>query len=279
MKKKLIGTLVLAGLTLLGACGGENTDAGNQTNDSQEEVEISVVGSTTVQPLAELLSEAYEGINPNILVTISGGGSSVGVKSASEQSADIGMASREIKDSEIEECPEIVIHTIARDGIAIVAYPDLDVDGITMEQARAIFAGEITDWSEVGGMAGYITVAAREEGSGTRSAFEDLVMDESLITETAILQPSNGAIRTTVATTPGSIAFISFGYLDNSTKPMAIDGTLPTAENVNSGSYPVVRPLNMVTYGEPTGAVSEWLEFIVGEDGQAIVAAEGYLPI
>ena len=279
MKKKLIGTLVLAGLTLLGACGGENTDAGNQTNDTQEEVEISVVGSTTVQPLAELLSEAYEGINPNILVTISGGGSSVGVKSASEQSADIGMASREIKDSEIEECPEIVIHTIARDGIAIVANPELDVDGITMEEARAIFAGEITDWSEVGGAAGIITVAAREEGSGTRSAFEDLVMDESLITETAILQPSNGAIRTTVATTPGSIAFISFGYLDNSTKPVAIDGALPTPENVNAGSYPVVRPLNMVTYGEPTGAVSEWLEFIVGEDGQAIVAAEGYLPI
>ncbi len=271
MKKNLIGIIALTGAILLGGCGETSTVDGA--------VEVSVVGSTTVQPLAELLSEAYEVINPNILVTISGGGSSVGVKSASEQTADIGMASREIKDSEIQECPEIIIHTIARDGIAIVAYPETNIDGMTMEQARAIFAGEITDWSEVGGTAGVITVAAREEGSGTRSAFEDLVMDESLITETAILQPSNGAIRTTVATTPGSIAFVSFGYLDDSTKPLAIDGALPTAENVNAGSYPVVRPLNMVTYGEPTGAVAEWLEFIVGEDGQAIVAAEGYLPI
>lgn len=269
MKRKTAAMIVLVSMTILGACG--EPAAGT--------VEISVVGSTTVQPLAELLSEAYEGIDPSVLVTVSGGGSSVGVKSVAEQTAEIGMASREIKDSEIQECSEIVIHTIAQDGIAIVVNPDLDVHGITMEQARGIFAGEITDWSEVGGMAGMITVAAREEGSGTRAAFEDLVMDDALISATAILQPSNGAIRTTIASTPGSIAFISFGYLDNSTRPMAIGGALPTSKNVSNGSYPVVRPLNMVTYGKPAGAVAEWLEFILGEDGQAIVAAEGYLPI
>lgn len=280
MKRKIAGLIALVPVILLGACGepGDGTpdDIGAE---SVETVELSVVGSTTVQPLAELLSEAYEAIDPNVLVTVSGGGSSVGVKSASEQTADIGMASREIKDSEIQECPEIVIHTIARDGIAIVSSLDVDVDGVTMEEARKIFAGEITDWSEVGGTPGMIIIAAREEGSGTRSAFEDLVMDDAFISETAILQPSNGAIRTTIASTPGSIAFISFGYLDDSTKPMAIDGALPTSENVNAGTYPVVRPLNMVTYGEPTGAVAEWLEFIIGEDGQAIVAAEGYLPV
>ncbi len=279
MKKNIIRIIALAGLILPGACGQPETGEQGAGATGSEAVEISVVGSTTVQPLAELFSEAYEAINPSILVTVSGGGSSVGVKSAAEQTADIGMASREIKDSEIQDCPEIVVHTIARDGIAIVVNPDLDVDGITMEQARGIFAGEITDWSEVGGAAGMITVASREEGSGTRSAFEDLVMGDALVSELAILQPSNGAIRTTVASTPGCIAFISFGYLDSSTKPMAIDGALPSAENVSAGSYPVVRPLNMVTYGEPTGAVAEWLEFIVGEDGQAIVAAEGYLPI
>lgn len=272
----------MTSMMLLGACGEpgvETPDADGTSTEAVETVEISVVGSTTVQPLAELLSEAYEAIDPNVLVTVSGGGSSVGVKSASEQSADIGMASREIKASEIQECPEIVIHTIARDGIAIVVNPDVDVDELSIDEARAIFAGEITDWSEVGGTPGIITVASREEGSGTRSAFEDLVMEDAFISATAILQPSNGAIRTTVVTTPGSITFISFGYLDDSTKPIAIDGAFPTPENVNEGSYPVVRPLNMVTYGEPTGAVAEWLEFILGEDGQAIVAAEGYLPI
>ena len=218
-------------------------------------------------------------MDPNVIVTVSGGGSSVGVKSVSEQSAGIGMASREIRDSEIAECPEIVIHTIARDGIAIVTSHDVDVTDITLEEARGIFAEEITDWAEVGGTPGLVTIVSREEGSGTRSAFEDIVMDESLIGANAILQPSNGAVRTTVASTPGSIAYISFGYLDERTVPMAIDGALPTTENVADGSYPVVRPLNMVTYGEPEGKIAKWLQFIVSEDGQAVVAAEGYLPV
>ena len=280
LKRKLIGILALAAMALISACGEGTETANGGTEPAQNEtVEISVVGSSTVQPLAELLSEAYEAVDPNVIVTVSGGGSSVGVKSASEQSADIGMASREIKDSEIEECPQIVIHTIARDGIAIVASPDVDVESITLEQARAIFSGEITDWAEVGGTPGAITIVSREEGSGTRAAFEELVMDEALIGENAILQPSNGAVRTTVTSTPGAIAYISFGYLDDSTRQMAIDGALPTPENVESGAYPVVRPLNMVTYGEPEGAVAEWIQFILSEDGQAVVAAEGYLTV
>ena len=280
LKRKLIGILALAAMALISACGeGTETANGGTEPVQNETVEISVVGSTTVQPLAELLSEAYEAVDPNVIVTVSGGGSSVGVKSASEQSADIGMASREIKDSEIEECPQIVIHTIARDGIAIVASMDVDVESITLEQARAIFSGEITDWAEVGGTPGAITIVSREEGSGTRAAFEELVMDEALIGENAILQPSNGAVRTTVTSTPGAIAYISFGYLDDSTRQMAIDGALPTPENVESGAYPVVRPLNMVTYGEPEGAVAEWIQFILSEDGQAVVAAEGYLTV
>lgn len=280
MNRKLAAIFALSLMVPFTACG-ESEDAADGTEEpaQEETVEISVVGSTTVQPLAELLSEAYEAVDPNVIVTVSGGGSSVGVKSASEQSADIGMASREIKDSEIAECPEIVIHTIARDGIAIVTSHDVDVENMTIEQARGVFAGEITDWSELGGTAGMITIVSREEGSGTRSAFEDLVMDEALIGENAILQPSNGAVRTTVTSTPGSIAYISFGYLDDSTKPMPIDGSLPTGENVAAGLYPVVRPLNMVTYGEPQGKIAEWLQFIVSEDGQAVVASEGYLPV
>lgn len=281
LKRKQIAIFALALMTLFSACGEGESSAtdGNGEPAQAETVEISVVGSTTVQPLAELLSEAFEAVDPSVIVTVSGGGSSVGVKSASEQSADIGMASREIKNSEIEECPQLVIHTIARDGIAIVTSMDVDVNDITIEQARGIFAGEITDWSEVGGTAGMITFVSREEGSGTRAAFEDLVMDESLIGENAILQPSNGAVRTSVTSMPGAIAYISFGYLDESTQQMAIDGALPTPENVESGAYPVVRPLNMVTYGEPQGAIADWLQFIMSEDGQAVVAAEGYLSV
>ncbi|MBD3278348.1 MAG: phosphate ABC transporter substrate-binding protein PstS family protein [Candidatus Aegiribacteria sp.] len=241
--------------------------------------DIEVAGSTTVQPLAEKLAEAYENINSDVRITVQGGGSSVGVRSAADGTADIGNASRAVKESELTEYPELVIHTIARDGISIVTHPDVPVDGMTIEDVRGIFAGEITNWSEVGGPDQMITVVAREEGSGTRAAFEEMVMDEALIGLDAILLPSNGAVRTTVSTTPNSIGFLSFGYIDSSVNPLAINGVDATLENAGSGLYPVVRPLNMITSGEPSGSVADWLEFIFSDDGQAIVADEGYVPV
>jgi phosphate transport system substrate-binding protein len=241
--------------------------------------EIIVSGSTTVQPLAELLAERYEATHGDVQIVVQGGGSSVGVKSISNGTAHIGMASREIKASEIEENPEMVVHVIARDGIAIVTCPGSGVDELTMDEVRDIFAGNITNWSQVGGSDGMITVVAREEGSGTRAAFEEMVMGDELIGLDAILQPSNGAVRTTVATTPGSIAFLSFGYLDDSTSPIRVNGAAPTPENAANGSYPVVRPLNMVTQGAPTGSIAGWLEYILGDEAQELVASEGYLPV
>jgi phosphate transport system substrate-binding protein len=137
----------------------------------------------------------------------------------------------------------------------------------------------ITNWSEVGGPAMPIIVVSREEGSGTRGAFEELVLGDALMAESAILQPSNGAVRTTCSTTPGAVAYLSFGYLDSSVKTIAVDGTHPTPENVAAGTYPVYRPLNMITNGQPSGIAAAWLEFILSDEGQAIVVAEHYLPV
>ncbi len=255
----------------------ENIVAGNR--ESSLEGELSLVGSTSIQPLAEVLAESFETLEPGVDVYVQGGGSSLGVRSAADRSADIGMASREIKLSEVQEYPELVVHTIARDGIAVVSGPGCSVKSLTKEQARRIFAGEITDWNEVGGEDLLITVVAREEGSGTRAAFEEMVMEDAAIVDNAILQPSNGAVRTTVSITPGAIGFLSFGYLDDQTETIAIDGVFPSEENAASGRYTIVRPLNMVTYGQPDIITSAFLDFVSGEDGQAIVAGEGYLPV
>ncbi len=266
-------------LALLGAaCGGSNEETDTALDDTLEG-ELNIAGSTTVQPLAEVLAESFEALEPGVTVYVQGGGSSVGVRSAADRSADIGMASREVKPSELNEHPELVVHTIARDGIAIVTEPGCVVENLTMEQVRQIFAGEITSWSEVGGEDLIITVVAREEGSGTRSAFEDMVMEDDLIVDNAILQPSNGAVRTTISITPGTIGFLSFGYLDDQTKAIAIDGFLPTDENASSGEYSIVRSLNMITHGESEEKAGAFLEFVLSEDGQAIVAQEGYLPV
>lgn len=243
---------------------------------------ISVAGSTTVQPLAEKLAEAFHAQNPSVQIDVQGGGSSVGVKSVGQGQVDVGMASREIKQSELDEYTDLKVFTIARDGIAIVVHPGVAVEELTKDQVKAIFAGEITNWSEVGGPDKAIVVVAREEGSGTRAAFEEMVMggeEGPAIVDTAILQPSNGAVRTTVSTTPDSIGFLSFGYLDQSVKALAIDGVEATETNAATGAYPIVRPLNMMTKGEPSGVVKAWLDFILSDAGQAMVREEGYIAV
>ena len=289
----LMSLLVLAMLvTLVGCqCGGTETPAATtapQATDAPKATDkpagmsgtISLAGSTTVQPVAEKLGEAFKAANPDVQIDVQGGGSSVGVKSAGEGTVDIGNASREIKDSEIDTYPDLVIHTIARDGIAIVVNPGVTVDGLTKAEVQAIFAGEIANWSEVGGPDKAIVVVSREEGSGTRAAFEEMVMgEEAMIVDTAILQPSNGAVKTTVSTTDDAIGFLSFGYLDASVKAVDIDGVKATVDNAKSGTYPIVRPLNMLTNGEPTGVVKAFLDFVMSAEGQAVVEEEGYLSI
>jgi len=243
--------------------------------------QIQIAGSTTVQPLAEVLGEAFMALNPDLKIEVQGGGSSVGVTSAGEGTVDIGNASRNVKDSEFEAFPELQVYTIAYDGIAIVTHPDLQLPSLSIEQVRDIFAGEITNFSEVGGPDETIVVVSREEGSGTRAAFEELVMEvgeEKVIFEMALLQQSNGQVRTTVASTPNSIGYLSFGFLDDSTNPVEIDGAAPTTDNVKNGSYPIFRPLNMLTNGAPGDLAQAFLDFILGSEGQAIVA-EDYITV
>jgi phosphate transport system substrate-binding protein len=252
--------LILAALALAG-CG----QGASRT--------ITEAGSTTVQPVAEKLAAAFMQKNPDVTITIQGGGSSVGIKSAADGTVDIGAASRELKSDE----PKLVTHLLARDGIAIIVHPSNAVTGLTKEQVVKIFAGEITNWSQVGGSSGTITVISREEGSGTRGAFEEMIMGTTLITENAILQPSNGALRTAVSTTPLAIGFLSLGYIDNTIKALAIDGVACTVENCKTGKYPIVRPLFFLTKEQPVGLVKEFIDFCLGSEGQKIVEQEGYL--
>jgi phosphate transport system substrate-binding protein len=242
---------------------------------------LSLAGSTTVQPLAEVLGEAFMEMYPDVVIEVQGGGSSVGVTSAGEGTVDIGMASRAIKDSEFETFPELQVFVIARDGIAIVTNPGIKVPSLSVAQVRDIFAGEITNFSEVGGPDAPITIVSREEGSGTRAAFEELVMEheeEKVISENALLQQSNGQVRTTVSTTPNTIGYLSFGFLDDSTAPVPIDGVEPTVDNVKNDSYPIARPLNMLTQGAPDELAQAFLDFILSDEGQEIVA-EDYISI
>jgi phosphate transport system substrate-binding protein len=291
MRRFFLFSLLIATL-LLSACGpaAEPTAAPTKPpapSGAGLSGQLQLAGSTTVQPIAEKLAEAFMSKNPDLVIEIQGGGSSVGVTSAGEGTVDIGNASRDVKDSELEKFPTLKIFTIAYDGIAVVTHPDTKLSSLSVEQVRDIFAGEITNFSEVGGPDAPITVVSREEGSGTRAAFEELVMaykdaagesQEKVITEKALLQQSNGQVRTTVATTPNSIGYLSFGFLDESTAPAPIDGVEPSVANVKNGSYPIFRPLNMLTNGEPSELAKAFIDFILSEDGQTIVA-EDYITV
>jgi phosphate transport system substrate-binding protein len=265
--------LVLA-LTPAG-CGETTTTRTTTTAPGGLSGEITEAGSTTVQPVAESLAAAFMAKYPDVTVVIQGGGSSTGVKSAAEGTVDIGAASRELKPNEVGT---VVEHVLARDGIAIIAHPTQTVGDLSVEQVKRIFTGEITNWSQVGGADEGINVVAREEGSGTRAAFEEMVMGEDLITPTAILQPSNGAVRTTVSGDPNAIGFLSFGYMDSSIKALSIDGVAPNIENAVNGSYSIVRPLLFLTKEPPEGLVKEFIDFCLGPEGQAIVAQD-YIPV
>ena len=255
--------------------------------DVEESGTLTLAGSTSVQPLAEELAEAYMALNPEVVVEVQGGGSSAGVAAAVDGTANIGNASRNLKDSEKEEHPELVNVEIAYDGIAIVANPGVGTLDLSVEQVRAIFSGEITNFSEVGGPDEEIIVINREASSGTRGAFTELVMEykddagekqEAEFTVDAIEQASNGNVRTFVSETPNSIGYISFGFLDDSTAPASIDGVAPSIDNVLNGSYGIFRPFNMITNGAAEGLAADFLAFVMSEAGQAIVAEE-YIPV
>jgi len=288
MRRKVfvLSTLVLVLGLMITACQPDlsvetdEPDVPGENDGSSEELsgQIQIAGSTTVQPLAEVLAEAFMDDNPDVTIEVQGGGSSVGVTSAGEGTVAIGNASRNVKESEFEEFPDLQVYTIAFDGITIVSNPDLQLLSLSIDQVKAIFAGEVTNYSEVGGPEAEIVVVSREEGSGTRAAFEELVMEsgdeEAVISEDALLQQSNGQIRTTVSTTPNAIGYISFGFLDESVNTVSIDGVEPSVVNVKNGAYPIFRPLNMLTNGDPDPLAQAFLDFILSADGQEIVAEE-----
>ena len=281
LNKKLLVTTAMALSTalLFTACGSTQNstpseNGGNNANTLSGTISIS--GSTSVQPLAQDLADVFAETNPGVMIEIQGGGSSQGIKDASTGISDIGNSSRDLKE---EEKAGITEHVIAYDAIAVVLHPTNKIDGLTGEQLKKIFSGEITNWKEVGGNDLEILVVTREAGSGTRSAFQELLgLEEktdggtrSLIREDALVADGNGPVKANIASKENAIGYISLGFADETLKRIKVDGVECTTESVMNKSYKISRPFLMLTMGEPRPEVKAFLDFILSDEGQSVV--------
>ena len=238
---------------------------------------INIAGSSSVTPVMEKLKEAYVAVNPDVQIEVQQSDSTTGMTSAAEGVCDIGMASRELKDSELSA--GLTPTVIAIDGIAVVVDPANTVEDLTKDQLTSIYDGTVTNWKDVGGNDAPIVVVGREAGSGTRGAFEELLKLEDACKYSNELD-STGAVMAKVASTPGSIGYVSLDVLDDTVKALKLDGAEPTEENIKAGKYFLSRPFVMATKGEiseQSDLVKALFDFIYSDEGSELVKSVGLI--
>jgi len=268
--KYLIG-IIVAIVVIIGAYFALAGSSNQQT--------IQIAGSTSVQPVAEKLAQAYMEKHPDVKINVQGGGTSVGITSAQQGTADIGTASSKPKDSDAQG---LVQTQIAKDGIVVVVNNDNNVSALTVNQTKDIFSGNITDWSKVGGSSGTISVITREDGSGTRDGFQNIVMggkNGTKIVSDAIVQSSTEAVLQAVKGNPNAVGYISLASLSSDVKAVTINGVAPSEQTVSDDTYKIVRPFIFLTKGEPTGIVKDFIDFTMSAEGQKIVKEAGAVPM
>lgn len=278
---KLICTALLVssvGFSFAG-CGNSSSEENGGLGNSKDKETISISGSTSVGPLMGKLAEHYESKNSNISIEINEVGSSAGIKDAINAVSDIGMSSRELKS---EEANIVKATTIAYDGIAIITNKNNPIKNITINEIKDIYTGKIKNWNEIeGGVDSPIVVVSREEGSGTRDAFQEIVgyKSEELISS-AMITNATGAVKQTVVGNKNAIGFVSFEYLDDEINIVSVENSEPKAELVKSGQYKISRPFIVVN---KEGSLSEegqrFIDFILSEEGQAMVKDNKSIPV
>ncbi|MBG0791530.1 MAG: phosphate ABC transporter substrate-binding protein [Desulfovibrionaceae bacterium] len=251
--------------------------AGDLDAFAGKEGTISIAGGTAHIPVMKDAAKAIMTANPAIRITIAGGGSGVGIQKVGEGLVNIGNSGRKASDAEVSKYG-LVMFPFAVDGVATVVHADNPVQGLTGDQVRAIFAGEVSNWKEVGGNDGAINVYARDESSGTRDVFWKKLLKKGTVVTSANVVPSNGAMKLAVSKDPNAIGYVSIGHLDGSVKAPALDGVVVNQEAAKSGQYPVVRKLYMNTKGQPEGIVKSFVEYITGPDCVEYIKSAGYIP-
>ncbi|MCJ7739921.1 phosphate ABC transporter substrate-binding protein [Candidatus Microgenomates bacterium] len=238
---------------------------------------VRLAGSTAFLPFAEKLAEHYMKTNKDITVDVQGGGSAVGIMVATEGIVDIGMADMLSLPKETDSLEKVVV---ARDGIAIIVNLGNPLTNLTLNDLTQVFSGKVKEWKEIGvNLSGQIRVISREEGSGTRKSFDQLILKSARLTTDAMFQDSNGTIREAVKSDPNSIGYISIGFLDSTVKAISVNGIVASNENVILDTYKISRPVYFLFKQNPTPETKNFIQFILGKEAQKIIAADGLIPV
>ena len=285
--------VALAWALLLGllACGSAPQSDDSATGGSS----IQNKGSDTMVNLALAWAQTYGPLHPEVQIAVTGGGSGTGIAALINGTVDMANASRQIKGEErqraLDNGVEPVEHVVAGDAIAIVVHPSNPVDGLTISQLSAIYSGQITNWQQVGGQDRPIVLLSRESNSGTHVFFLENVVrqgqegDDTLFSPDTLLMPSSEGISAEIRQNPNAIGYDGLGYVTPDQKVVAVapeSGAaymLPTPETARDGSYPIARLLYIYTAGQPQGAIQDYLDWIIGPEGQAIVQELGFVPL
>lgn len=283
MKSKFMKTIAagMAAVMMVGSLAGCGSSNDNKPADGKAEQElsgtISLAGSTSMEKLCEAMSESFMEAYPDITVTVEYTGSGAGIESLTQGSIDIGNASRSLEEGEKEK--GAVENIVAIDGIAVITDKSNTVADLSTEQLAAIYTGDITNWSELGGIDEAIVVIGREAGSGTRSAFEELLEIEDSCSYAQELD-STGAVLAKVASTPGAIGYVSLDVVDDTVQAMSLNGIPASEESILAGEYLLSRPFVMATMGEISAQdelVQAWFAYIASEEGQSVISGLGLI--
>lgn len=282
MKKKSCRLLAVLGATMLMAgslAGCGDSGEGSVSSESAFSGSIQMVGSTSMQKLANALAESFMDKYPEVTVSAEFSGSGAGIEAVIAGSTDIGNSSRNLKDAEKES--GAVENIVAIDGIAVCVDKANTITDLTRQQLTDIYTGKVANWKELGGLDCPIVVIGREAGSGTRGAFEELLEVEDACAYANELD-STGAVMAKVASTPGAIGYVSLDVIDNSIIALSLEGVAATAENIKAGQYFLSRPFVMATKGEisqQSELVQAWFEYVYSEEGQSVAAKVGLITV
>ncbi|UCF33694.1 MAG: phosphate ABC transporter substrate-binding protein [Phycisphaerales bacterium] len=251
----------------------------------QTEDKVRIDGSTTVGPITKAFAEYYMRQHPDVNITVSESGSGNGAKSLVNGTCDAAAMSRFMKPQEFSAAVDKgvmpVAHVVAIDGIAIVVHPSNPMANLTVSQVRDIYAGKITNWSQVGGPDKKIVAISRDSNSGTFECFNNLVMQKEKIAGSTEYVGSNGAARQRVQSTPGAVGYVGLGFLDRTVKALSVDNVHPDPDSVTSGRYPVARPLYLFTDGYPElgSHLHAFVTLHLSRKGQEIIESLGFVPV